>query len=348
MNSTKLFTILITALILAGCAKRNDPVSPQPAGPEFILLSETQTPGIALDLCVVGDSLFVADDRFGATIWNISDPRNPVILDTFETVSSVKHLAYAELNKILFLVLTDIIYGYQFKPDTTRLMFSPHEVGVNEIQIYELSLDTVIIGISDAAEGHRVYKTHPPSDTSSGGFWEDTGDVLKNIRGAHRGFYMDIEDSYNYLANGQLGFQIARVQVVGGFSLEVVGNHDTYGEAQDVTLNGAKTHAIVADYAGGIQIFDIITDKRNPIWVGELMIEKVSDVEEVAAVGDTVYFTDRYDGLFAADISNPEAPELIAEYFVPAPTGICVLEDHTVIITDSDKGILIFQLSNSN
>ncbi len=344
--STKLLIFLLTALILAGCAKRNDPVSPQPA--ELILLSETQTPGIALDLCVVGDSLFVADDRFGATIWDISDPRNPVLLDTFKTFSGVKHLAYAELNRILFLVKTEIIHGYQFKPDTIQMVFSPYEVGVNEIQIYELSLDTIIVGITDATEGYRIYKTYPDDDSLSGGFWVYSSEHVRNIHGAHRGFYMDIEDSYSYLANGQLGFQIARTEVVGNFNLTLTGSIDTYGEARDVALNGAKTHAVVADYVGGIQIFDVITDKSNPIWVGELIIERVSDVEEVAAVGDTVYFTDKYDGLFAADISNPEAPVLIAEYYVPAPTGIHVLEDHTIILTDRDKGILVFNWLNSN
>jgi hypothetical protein len=336
--------LIIPVFILLGCADRNAPVTPS-GEPELVLVGEVKTPGLALDLFVCGDSLFVADDMIGATIWNISDIHHPQLVYTYKTASRVKHLAWAPLNRILFTIQTDWIVGYQFKPDTIQEMFNPMEIGTFAIHIYELSIDTVIVAITDPMEGHYVYRTYPSDDTLDFPYWVKSGTALKSIRGSHRGFYMDIEDSTEYLANDQLGLKIARIKVVGGYELTPISSIDTYGEAYDVTLNGDKTHAIVADYAGGIQIFNV-TDKTNPRWVGSLIPDKAADVDKVYAVGDTVYFIDRYDGLFAADIRDPEHPVLIGCYPAPAPTGLYVRQDHTIILTDEDRGILIFTWSN--
>ena len=343
----RIFTSLVfflSVLVMVGCADRNSPVTPHREA-ELVLVGEVQTPGLASDLFVYGDSLFVADDIVGVTIWDISNIRNPGLVYTFETSSRAKHLCWAPLNRILLTIETSWIAGYQFKPDTIQMMFDAQEMGATAIRVYEMSIDTIVVGFTDPTEGHRVYRTHPSDDSLDAGFWVKSGAVLKSILGAHRGFYMDVDDSTEYLANGQLGLQIARLKVRNGYELSLIGSIDTYGEACDVTLNGDKTHAIVADFAGGIQIFNV-TDKTNPRWVGSLIPDKVADAEKVFAVGDTVYFTDKYDGLFAADIRDPQNPVLIGRFAVPAPTGLYVRQDHTIILTDEDRGILIFVWSN--
>ncbi|MCF7810181.1 hypothetical protein K9N50_04240, partial [bacterium] len=63
--------------------------------------------------------------------------------------------------------------------------------------------------------------------------------------------------------------------------------------------------------------------------------------------GDTAYFLDKYDGVFAVDISQPEEPVLIAKYNLPAPSGIVIREDNTVFVSDLDLGLIVLEWVNN-
>ncbi|MDP8239353.1 MAG: hypothetical protein P9X24_09710 [Candidatus Hatepunaea meridiana] len=338
----QLTIITLTALLIFGCARRENPVTPKETG--LILISETKTPGRAMDIFVHSDTMFVADNEIGVTIWDISDITSPVLLNTIETDFKTKRLDYNAERRLLFIIESDQTSVYSLDSLTVGFddeVFNPQETGAKSVAQYTYSGDTLVVGVVEPGEGHRIYKTFPYE--ASGNFYPN--DLNASISGQYYGLFLDKTSSLSYLAAGQRGLHIMSHEIITGLNaptLTLIGTADSYGSAYDITLNDDKTLAILADGAGGIQLFDI-ADSHNPFKVGELRQSNVADVERVKAVGDTVYFIDKYDGLFAADISNPETPVLIGEYDAPSPVGLWVLEDHTVFIADEDHGVLILQ-----
>lgn len=336
--------LISSILILSGCAERNNPVTPDE--PALVLISQTQTPGWANGLAVSGNIVFIADGEQGITIWDVSNLSNPVCIDNIRTVTDAKHVAYAELSKVVVVHEQGYVTAYKWTPDSTRWIVQIQEEGMSDIDIYESAVDDIAIGIADPNQvtgSFRIQLIRPDPDFPDD-WWDDS--VTESLTGesgpitGYTGLHMDIADSCVYLAHGQLGFDIAKVEINSGISFTLLGNSDTYGCARDIGLNGTKTHAVVADLAGGIQIFDV-TDKNNPSPVGSLIPDGVGDAERVVVAGDTAYFIDRYDGLFAVDIRHPEEPVLITKYDLPAPNDIYVSENHIVYVVDQDIGLVI-------
>lgn len=336
--------ILFSAIVLLfGCAKRADnpyiPPEPKPE-PVLTLISETQTPGWAKDVFLSGDTLFVADNRQGITIWDVSDLNSPSILDKILTATPTKHITYSALNEMVFAIEETRTTAYSMDSlivDEPKPLINPQEMGTVAIEIHDIDVDTVILCTTEPGEGFRVYRTYPDPECVFG-FWSTLD--LMNRRGDYHGLHLEIDNARAYLANGQFGLDIVEVDVNLPITITLISNIDTYGSAMDIDLTDDNKYAVVADYTGGIRIIDI-TDETDPVLVGSLIPEKAGDVENVEVVGDTAYFTDKYDGIFAADISDPAEPIQIGHYNAPAPNNIFVREDHTIFVADEDRGILI-------
>ena len=347
MNRLTGFILIIIIVMIAGCTQENDYTPVGPTVYQLRLVSETQTPGWANDLYVHGDTIFLADDEYGVTIWNIQDIESPFFINRIKTYSNALHITYSEQSRMLFIAGLKGTYGYSIDSLTTQgediypLLFLS-EYGVSSIEVYDLTVDMVILAVTDPGEALQVYKVFRDTSFEYGGFW-NSDNYMKLRDLGYSGLYMDIPENHLiYTAKGQLGLDIVEINYESVINLDVKGNTDTYGSARDVTLNRDKTHAIVADYYGCIQIIDI-TDESNPVFTGELRITDVADVESIVAIGDTVYFIDKFDGLFVVDVSEPADPVLIAEYDAPTPTGLFVLEDHTVFLTDQVLGLIILK-----
>ncbi|NQT35543.1 hypothetical protein HQ587_10170 [bacterium] len=348
MNRLTGFILTIIIVMIAGCAQRTDNPPVGPTVYQLRLVSETQTPGWAKDLYVHEDMVFLADDDYGVTIWDIEDIESPYLITTIQTNTNAMHITYSEQSRMLFIAGRNGTYGYSIDSLTTQgediydLMFLS-EYGVSAIEVYDLTEDLIILAVTDPWEVLSVYKAFRwPITSVDAGFWNsDNNEFLRDL--GYSGLYMDIPNNLMYMAKGQLGLDIVEINYESVLNLNVLGSIDTYGSARDVTLNRDKSHAIVADYNGCIQIIDIKTDESNPVVTGELRIKDVADVETIVAIGDTVYFIDKFDGLFVVDVSELAAPVLIAEYDAPAPTGLFVLEDHTVFIADQDLGLIILK-----
>jgi hypothetical protein len=355
MNSTfrTLATILlaVSVIFLVSCAKRNPTQIPEPEGSEFKLISQTQTPGFASGVSLVGDRLYTAEDERGVFVWDISDLSLPTIIDTIKTSTEARHIEYAYESNVLVIHETNYITAIKHTTDTSRVVFQPNETGVSNIDIFERGLDNIIIGIVDPDESRgsfRVQIIHPDPDYPDDWWLDDISANLLDINGVpilgYNGLEFDIPNSCAYLAHGQYGIDIAEVSLNGDLiALSLLGTVDTYGYAEDIALCDDGVHAVIADGPGGLQIFDI-SDKTNPVWVSGLIPSGVGDAIVVEVVGDTVYFLDRYDGVFAVDITNPEEPVLIAKYNAPAPTGIAIGEDNIIFVSDQDLGLIVLEL----
>ena len=331
--------------MIAGCTQENDNMPVGPTVYQLRLVSETQTPGWAKDLYVHGDTVFLADDDYGVTFWNIADIESPFYINRMVTFSDALYITYSPPNRMLFIGGLRGTYGYKIDSIATQgediiPNMALQEYGLTSLEVFDLEGDTVLVGITDPWEALRVYKAFCDTSYYYYGYWNSENMI--NLRGRYYGLHMDIDKNRIYGAQGQLGLDIIEINYDNDLDLTVLGSIDTYGSARDVTLNRDKTHAIVADYYGCIQIIDI-TEESHPVFTGELRIKDVADVESIVAIGDTVYFIDKFDGLFVVDVSEPDAPVLIAEYDAPSPTGLFVLEDHTVFLADQILGLIILK-----
>lgn len=322
-----------------GCTEEQTPTSSNGDKHGLDLVSISQTPGWAEDITVFSDTAFVADDEQGISIWDISDVTSPQFIKQIKTWNNVTQIEYASINRMLFTIegiKSQYICGYTFS-DTIQIIFQHYELGATGLSVYQEVIDTLIIAMSIPGQEFLIGKAvHEPE----WGGWLDYN--YARLYGAYRACFLDMVSDYAYLALGQFGFDIIQFDLDDFHEPQIthLSNVDTPGSAFDVTLNGSKTHAIVADYQSGIRIIDI-TDKTNPVIVGNLLPEGVDKAEKITAAGDTVYFIDRYNGVFAADISQPDDPIIIGYYQSPAPKGLFVREDHTIFLADETLGIVI-------
>ncbi|MFI3194494.1 MAG: hypothetical protein QX195_01605 [Methylococcaceae bacterium] len=90
------------------------------------------------------------------------------------------------------------------------------------------------------------------------------------------------------------------------FSPVLVSSYDTTGTAYGVAISGNK--AYVADYAGGLQIFDI-SNPTQLSWLGNYGAVKGAD--NLIVIGNTVYVANTYAGMAILNVSNPAKPSLL-------------------------------------
>jgi len=325
---------LLSVWLLIGCASPN---APRIVETELVLISQTSTNGWAQDVWLYGDTAFVAEDEQGVTIWDITDLSDPRLIDTLRTSARVNMVEYAPVNDIVFVV-EDVnnagVAGYPLS--TRRRDFNIGSTGVFDFRIVHDVQDTFIVVYTDVSDRYVRFVVEA-NDAAHG--WGESRSGTFGAFAAFRGF--DIRDELIYLAHGQLGLQMVRVDYTSA-TITPLGSVDTPGSARDASLNEDGTHVVVADFQSGIQIIDVTNPDSLRI-VGSFLPDRGDRVFKVEVVGDRAYFLDEHNGLYVADITEPDSPRLIAYYQASEPTGIVVRDDHTIFLTDEDLGLIILR-----
>ena len=326
------------AALLWGCAEPNSPTYPSV---KYALrqISLTRTPGWAQDVWVDGSLAYIADDERGVTIVDVSHIGNPVIADTIPTVKNAMAVRGVPEFQLLF-VDEDRVAGYELA--TKQVKATPWEGGVLDLDVRDIGNGQILIAEVNEKEGWFAF-TLLEYDTIRT-FWMPTGGVQlwPNPRfGWFRG--ADMDSNWVYLAHGQSGLDCYSMTYTGGnYTMTFWGNVDTPGAAYDAAHTADGNYVAVADMQGGLVMIDV-SDKSAPRMVGSLIPEKVNGASQVWVQGDTAYFFDDFNGIYAADISDPTAPRLTAFFETPNPKGMFVTEDHTIFVADQDAGLYILR-----
>jgi hypothetical protein len=329
-----------TALVLLiGCAEPNSPVYP-PVKYALRQVSLTHTPGWAQDVWVDGSTAFVADDERGVTILDVSSIVSPVITDTIATVLRAKLVRYVPAYQLLF-VDENRIAGYNVTSE--RLVANPWEGSAFDLQAIDLGNQSILAAEINKLEGWFSFIVLK-YDSSQSPPWMSTGSYklwpiprFAWFRG------LDIDSNYVYIAHGEYGLDCYRMTYTGGtFDMTFLGNTDTPGAAYDVAHTADGNYVAVADLQGGLKMIDV-TDKAEPRIVGSLIPEGVNGTSLIWVQGDTAYFSDDYNGIYAADISQPSEPRLIAYFETLNPKGLFVTADQTIYLADQDAGLYILR-----
>ena len=98
MKAVLILAAAITVVMMVGCGERNSPFQPEQY---FHLMSETETPGRAMDVAVLNDTAYVADGWGGIAVVDIRDAANPIYLESWPGQFNVKLIRVAPINRVV-------------------------------------------------------------------------------------------------------------------------------------------------------------------------------------------------------------------------------------------------------
>jgi len=346
MNTRLAFSASVLLLLISGCAGPTEPVAKNNALYSLKLISQTITPGWAMDVSVVNDTAYVACNEQGVMVYDVRNQSSPVLFDTIPIDGKAIAVGYSPASDLLIVLKDGISNGLVVHSrETERYLGSIGSGLAADFSMIELSADSVIIGEveADFDDAYQVKLWYWSPEF--GGGWAQRAGNFSHANGANGWLYgLCLDSSLVYFANGEFGIRIGSsdYRVLGDNCFSPISHMDTPGSARKIALNGDRTHLYVADWQAGLQVVDV-TDKSAPRITGGLIPAGVNEVQDVKAYGDTAFFTDKYNGLFAADVRNPANPKLIAIFDTPDPQGFCITSDGTIFLTDQELGLLILK-----
>ena len=327
---------IIAATVIAGCAGPNSPSNTLTGA--ITLVSTTRTPGWAEDVCVWGDSAFVADNDRGIVIYDVSNIAGPVLKDTIATFKKATLVRYLPtLQKVI--VSEGRIAGYDLVSEA--IDFNAYQGDAADFYASEVGDGQIFVAEVDKLDGFRYVTFY--RDPIYGWLIFEEKVVTSNPN--YVSFLgLCVDSVYVYIAHGEYGVDIYQVNYLpGGDNLATfLGNVDTPGAAYDLAITPDGNHLVVADYQNGIQIVDV-TDKSNPKLMGSLLPDGVDAIIKICVQDDIAYFIDQHNGIFAADVRDFNGPELTAIFDSPEPKSLFVTADHTIYLADEDLGLMILK-----
>ncbi len=349
-------------------------VDVNPSSPTYLTtLDGVDTPGYALDVTVVGDIAYVADQYEGLQLIDVSDPEDLVIIGDVNTpgsaeqVTVVGNLAYVADNTTGLYVI-DVstpsnpkIIGFWDTPDQAWGVTVVGDLAYvadcgSGLQIIDVSNSTIpqkmgsvdtIHAYDAAVVGNLAYVTDLGLMFSPTGLHviDISNPTNPQIIGSVELPDLDatrevvISGSYAYVADDDDGgLQIVNISTPS--QPQVIGSTDTPGSAHDVKVVGGK--AYVADFSSGLQVIDV-SIPSNPQII-EPGLNTQSYVEGLDVVGNLAYVADNV-GLKVIDISTPSNLQIIGSKNTPFyARDVSVVED-TAYVATSLFGLQVIDVS---
>lgn len=332
-----LVIIGIIVLLLAGCAKANNPSD----GSVMELITDVPTVGDAVDIDVSPTKIYVAEDLAGVSIIDRTSYQRSWYTQVKGIEGSIRNL---------------------FKIKNIAAVESEHKLFVNEtnqadeIQIIDTSIqDTLIINSSITGGTNSILDLHfwATNDTTNQFSIEGalvTGFEFK-LGGYSREFEtwfgftqqlvlptflggFDINDQYIFLAAKQRGLMI-----LDRASGVILSEFDLPGEANKIAIHG--NYAYIACRQEGLQVVNI-TDVHHPILVFSF---------DTSGYANSISVNDHYalvgsggGGAYLFDIYNPQHIRLLENNTSAGYVNDVAIEGINAILATRDRGVLIYRL----
>jgi len=279
--------VVLAGILFLGCS-----TEPEPDNHEPVELTPLDLPITRLnvwDIAVRDTLLFVSSygdysdyhNRCGLYICNISDPTEPVIIETLAVVTNS-----LELNDSAIFIggRSSRIYSVDIREildigvlDTLTDFYYPSVVDYADSYLYAV----------DRLHGFFVIDANDPSDMSIVSVTVTPGGYA---RGA------DVSGNYAYVASGAAGVYV--FDISSPDSPEQIGHYDTPGYCWSVVLEEGTDVLFVADELEGALALDV-SDPTSPEKVGEWTLSG-SKLIYVGMHGDLPVFIDEGYGLRAS------------------------------------------------
>ena len=289
-----------------------------------VLKGTYDTSGDAIDVVISGNHAYVADQRSGLQVIDISNPASPRLVGTYDTSGVATDVAVSGNHAYV----ADSAIGLQVidisNPASPRL--------VSTYDTSDRALGVAISGnhayVADGFSGLQVIDISNPAIPRLVGTYETSG-AARDVA---------ISGNHAYVADEINGLEV--IDISNPAIPRLVGTYDTSGTAIDVAISG--NHAYVADHASGLQVIDI-SNPASPRLVGTY--DTAGFALGVAISGNHAYVADGGSGLQVIDISNPASPALVGTYDTSGFAFGVVISGNRAYVADFAGGLQVIDIT---
>lgn len=311
-------------------------IDAMPVGAQALTPTQTaliDTPGTAVDVMVVDNLLYVADDTGGLRIYDVSNPASPGTRGTLATIDSSISLVPLSSG--------EIVLGDKSKWREVDVS-DPDNPTSNPGQDLNPTTKTLraryLNNMAYAAESNQF--TFYDDNASAGppvfaGKVTSLG-MAESLWVANNGSTI-----LAYLADGVGGLRIYDVTTPAQPSMKGVVPVSAGGGTRDVAVSGGL--AYIAEGLAGLRIVDVSTPE-SPVDRGQIA---TTDARSVWLEGSTVYVGDGTGGMRIIDVSNPAAPSLLASVISGDRCDQVVVKGNYAYMADGTAGVLIFDVTTT-
>ena len=280
-------------------------------------------PGGGEAVQVTGEFVFVAARAAGLRVINVSDPRQPVLANTFPLPGKALAIALDSRTNLAYIAADEgglrvVDVGV---PDLPREVASIEPAaGVQQLDLGEEMLFL--------SSGDRILLV----DISQPGTLVRLGEYAPPRR-AHRA---KISGDYAYVADLDGGLKIFDVT---DMTHPLLVYAETEGSAYDVLVQGNR--AYVADGRDGIRILDV-SNPRTPRSVAHLPLAGVAQGLDIWE--DTILVAAGEAGLFVVHIANERAPAVLGQLDTVGDARDVKAGESLAYVADGPAGLAIISL----
>ncbi len=290
---------------------------------ELIKISEIQTGGVAIDIQIINDTLYVAD-HLGLLIYNVSNPNHPQkIGEKLDTGTS--HGIHVKGNFAFVADLDDGLEVYDISdprnPQKIATYFNGRDVTDLFVQ------DSFCYASVDESEFAVLYVSDPTNITKVGHY-----DIVSGIN-------ICCINNTAFVADYTAGLLI--LDISNASNPQLIGMYNDGDIVRGIDVEDNIVYASCGT-DGGFKTIDA-NDPSNPVLRGEY--QNISRGIGVVKKDDYVFVCDYDEGLKILDVKNPLNPTLCGSYSGNRIFGVNVVKEYAYLL-QSGGIIQIIQIKN--
>jgi len=333
----------MVAILLSSCAERNNPAGPTKGGLQFVLDMPVQ--GIANDVDYADGRVYVADEPYGISIYDVSNPSAPLLLQIIPlpgTNTDASKVAVDPEGRVVCVETGSQGQLHFFDLENGNYLNFRGSGGHEEIDL-----------VYENNELYIYRCDHSVTDGFNYEIFDNVGteDSLSFGNLSSPSFYSNYQENYPlygfayndddiaFITRDSRGLAI--VDFSFPVSAQMIAEINPAGRVLDADLNG-NLLCLAAGYEGLITMD--VSDVTTPEILGSISIKNATDIQWVKILGNKAYLLDSNDGIFAVDVSNPGNPILIGEVSLSDPTGFCT-DGEYFYVSDKDMGLVVVKIT---
>ncbi len=335
---------IVAAGLLPGCGEQD--LYEVPDSP-YRIIARVPLPSAAEDVAVLGNHAYIAGGEAGLHVVDISDPHNPILMETFDTKKFAESIKVASTPRIdggvvdiAFVVEgTEGITTYDVTDPDSTISFQQGTTAVDGnglfIEVPPNPSEPYVVYLAENWKGMRIFESDPtiPGLLRYNGVFTSTRGYAKSI---------SVANGWAYVADDEMGVAVVDVRVRTLGVVKTVSAEDTPGKAlgiQVVLPEGSTSgYAYVADGPTGLVVMKVNAGDK-PVTTSILRLPAV--VRSIVVRDGTAFLAAQDGGLMIVDVRDPVNPVLIGMVPTPYATGVGVATSGAVVVSDRTDGLIV-------